>query len=98
MLSWLTEVLGSFATGWTGAEGVAFAEDMLGLLLRFRALAGSGGDAADTGAVGLGLAESMMGCCHMRRCSHSGGGVRSGSGGGWVEAGQQEEEGRGEMR
>jgi hypothetical protein len=45
MLSWL-EVLGAFATGWTEAVGVALAEEMLGLLLRFSALAGSMGEVA----------------------------------------------------
>ena len=65
MLSWL-EVLGAFATGWTEAVGVAFAEERLGLLLRFSALAGSMGDvaAAATGgcgwSAGLGLGESMV--------------------------------------
>ena len=71
MLSWL-EVLGAFATGWTEAVGVAFAEEMLGLLLRLSALAGSMGDVAvaATGgwSAGLGLAESIIaGECHMRR-------------------------------
>jgi len=63
MLSWL-EVLGAFATGWTEAVGVAFAEERLGLLLRLSALAGSMGDVAvaATGGwrAGLGLAESMV--------------------------------------
>lgn len=45
MLSWF-EVFGAFAAGRAEAVGVAFAEEMLGLLLRFRALAGSIGDAA----------------------------------------------------
>ena len=72
MLSWL-EVLGAFATGWTEAVGVAFAEERLGLLLRLSALAGSMGDvaAAATGgwSAGLGLTESMLvvGGYHMRR-------------------------------
>ena len=65
MLSWL-EVLGAFATGWSEAVGVAFAEERLGLLLRFNAVAGSMGDvaAAATGGCGwsaeVGLAESMV--------------------------------------
>ena len=102
MLSWLTDILGTFAIGWTGAEGVAFAEEMLGLLLRFRALAGSGGEVADTGAVGFGLAESMMGCCHMRRCSHSASGdaqrQRRRVGGGWDSSRSEDDVRRGEER
>jgi hypothetical protein len=51
--------------------GVAFADEILGLLLRFSAVAGSIGDAATgAGAAGLGLAESMVCECHMRQCSH----------------------------
>lgn len=66
MLSWLAlDVFGAFATGCCVEAGVAYAEEILGDLLRLR---GSAADAdADGGAVEVGLAESMVGGCHMRR-------------------------------